>query len=253
MRPHKTRYWLNPKISDWNKFAARVELICNLILRCISGQFENEHLFSVDEKSGIQALEREQISGVKPGQSRRIEYEYVRHGTTCLMGAVDVSNGKMPCYRIHPTRKEDDFVIFIDQLISMLPPEDKVIILLDQLNIHKSASLVRFVADQIGFTEDLGTKEYKGILKSQQTRMAFLEQEDHRIRFVFTPKHCSWLNPIENWFGALQKRRITNSTFMSIEELEEKLIQYIEFTNRFLAKKYKWKFKGFLKGHKLVA
>ena len=68
--------------------------------------------------------------------------------------------------------------------------------------------------------------------------MEFLENLDHRIRFVFTPKHCSWLNPIENWFGKLQKQRLKNESFTSIEELETKMIAYIEFTNFSFAKPY---------------
>ena len=139
-----------------------------------------------------------------------MEFEYKRHGTTCLTGGVNVSTGKMESYQIQATRKEEDFVKFIDDLCKKYPKTDKITILLDQLNTHKSASLVKWVAKQIGHKGELGIKQRKGILKSQKTRMEFLENENHRIRFVYTPKHCSWLNPIENWFGKLQKQRLNN-------------------------------------------
>lgn len=231
---------------------ARVEMICDLIIRCISGLHPNEYLFSVDEKSGIQAIERTTVSAVRPGKLQRKEYEYIRHGTTCLIGAVNVKNGKMECYKIQPTRKEEDFVSFIDQLISQVPKQGKITILLDQLNTHKSEGLVRCVAEHIGYEGDLGRKNSNGILKSQKTRMAFLEQQDHRIRFVFTPKHCSWLNPIETWFGRLQRQRINNSSFTSIPELVVKLNAYILFANEHLAQTFKWSFKGFTKNQPIV-
>ncbi len=207
-------------------------------------------MFSVDEKTGIQALQRK-ATRMSEGQVQRIEYEYQRHGTTCLMGALNVSNGKLEHYRIHPTRKEEDYVQFIEQLCSPIPKTDRIIILADQLNTHKSETLVRFVAKKIEFHGDLGTKQYKGILKSQKSRMEFLEDENHRIRFVFTPIHCSWLNPIENWFARLQRQRLNNASFTSVEELENKLKIYIEFANKWFAKPYKWKFKGFVKNYAL--
>jgi transposase len=227
-----------------------VALICNLILQAISLEKPRLHLISVDEKTGIQALER--IAPDQPmekGKPCRIEYEYTRHGTTCLMAAIDVGRGKLINHRLHPTRNEEDFVIFIDRTAAPIDPEDEIIFMADQLNIHQSESLVRWVAQQLNFEGDLGTKGYKGILKSMETRRKFLEFPEHRIRFVFTPKHCSWLNPIENWFAKLQRHVIKHGNFSSIKE--NKIESYIDFYNRCLVKPLKWKFKDFIKAQKL--
>jgi len=163
-----------------------------------------------------------------------------------------VSDGKLEHYRIHPTRKEEDFLIFIQQLCSKASEDEKIVIIADQLNTHKSETLTKWVAKEINYKGELGKKEYKGILKSQQSRMEFLENPNHRIRFIFTPKHCSWLNPIENWFGKLQKQRLRNASFESIEDLEKKMVKYIEYTNQWCTKPYKWKFKGFLKSKPIL-
>lgn len=93
--------------------------------------------------------------------------------------------------------------------------------------------------------QEIGVKGESGFLKSMETRKKFLERAHHRIQFVFTPKHCSWLNPIENWFAKLQRQVIKNGNFFSVNELNKKIEKYIDFYNQYLAKPLKWKFKGF--------
>lgn len=229
-----------------------MELICTLILESSAGMNPHCHLISVDEKTGIQALERleDRAPSSRGGHWRR-EFEYTRHGTTTLIAGYDLADGKVVHQRIHPTRKEEDFLIFIQQTAALFPQQDQLIFLADQLNTHMSASLVQWIAEQIGFGQDLGKKGYKGILKSKITRKAFLEDPAHRIRFVFTPKHCSWLNPVENWFAKIQRHILTHGNFTSIKELEQAIYDYIIYYNRCLRKPIRWKFKGFFKRHQL--
>lgn len=210
----------------------------------------NCHVVSVDEKTGIQAIERYEDRGPKSrGFKKRREYEYVRHGTSSLIAAVNVENGKVIKSHQGPTRNETDYCEFIKQMVSELPELDEIIILADQLNTHLSESLVLWIAELEGYKRgELGQKGKEGILKSMASRRLFLEKSHHRVRFIFTPKHCSWLNPIENWFAKLQRHVITKGNFTSIADLESKIEKYIVFYNTELAKPAKWKFKGFTKG-----
>jgi len=252
LQPQKSEYWLFPKIADWTAFARRVALVCHFILLSISKKIPNLHVISVDEKTGIQAISRK--TGRAPlskGGHMRKEYEYDRHGTTTLMAAVHVENGKAFSIHLGPTRTEDDYCAFIQQTVYQLPQMDKIIILSDQLNTHMSESLVRWIAEQEEYDEDLGEKGKSGILKSMESRKVFLEKTHHRIQFLFTPKHCSWLNPIENWFAKLQRHVVTNGNYSSVNELESKIRDYVKYHNRCLAKPLNWKFKGFEKDRKL--
>jgi len=221
-----------------------------LIIRSIGKQNPNFHFLSVDEKTGIQALERYEERGPKSkGYKKRKEYEYVRHGTSTLIAAVNVEDGKVIAYHQGQTRDEEDYCNFIIGMVNQLPELDEVVILSDQLNTHLSESLVNWIAQLEEYQHsELGIKGQCGILKSMESRRYFLEKSFHRVRFIFTPKHCSWLNPIENWFAKLQRHIITNGNFTSVADLENKIDQYIGFHNLTLAKPLKWKFKGFRKG-----
>jgi hypothetical protein len=207
----------------------------------VSGLNKDIRLFSVDEKTGIQALERKS-QPLRPGRDRRVEYEYKRHGTTTLMAAQDVATGQLISCRIHPTRTEPDFLCFIQLTTAVLQEGQQAVFLVDQLNTHMSASLVEWVASQIGYVGDLGVKGKSGVLKSKSTRKAFLEAEHHAIRFLFTPKHCSWLNPIENWFGHLQRKALNHQSFDSIESLTARIENFTDFLNCYLGMRLMWLF-----------
>ena len=252
MQPHKSEYWLFSKIKNWKAFVVRVSLVGQLILAAVEHRHPQRHILSVDEKTGIQALQRLQGEAPKSkGGHRRKEYEYTRHGTTSLMAAFDVAEGNISNQRIHPTRTEEDFAKFIEETVNLFPKEDEIVFLADQLNTHKSETLVVYITELINCNKNLGKKGRSGILKNMKSRKDFLENTAHRVRFIFTPKDCSWLNPIENWFAKLQRHVIKNGDFSCVKELEDKIKDYIDFYNRCLSKPLNWKFKGFFKDKQL--
>ncbi|MBL4561376.1 MAG: transposase [Labilibaculum sp.] len=199
---------------------------------------------SSDEKTGIQAISHSQTSPMKSGRVKRVESEYKRNGTTCLIASNKISTDQLNAFTLGQTRKEEDYLRHIQDIVAS-EPEKEHIIICDQLNTHKSESLVRWVAEKIKHTYDLGSKGKTGILKSQKTRMQFLEMESHKIRFLYTPKHCSWMNQVENWFAKLQRMVINKGEFPSVKDLEEKISSFIEYYSNHLAKPMKWKFKGY--------
>jgi putative transposase len=108
------------------------------------------------------------------------------------------------------------------------------------LNTHQSESLVLWVAQTCGIEEELGEKGKCGVLKSQKSRAAFLSEEGHRIRFVYTPKHTSWLNQIELWFGILVRKLLRRSSFSSVEDLKARILAFIDYFNLTMAKPIRW-------------
>lgn len=199
-----------------------------------------------DEKTGIQAKEHAHASlPMKPGKVARIDPEYVRHGTSGLIASRDVVTGKVVAPLIQPTRTETDFVTHLRHVVAE-DPQASYWFVMDQLNTHKSESLVRFVAEQCGIDPaSLGEKGKHGILKNMETRAAFLSDSTHRIRIIYTPKHCSWLNQIECWFSILTRRLLNKrSSFRSIQELEARIAQFIHYYNEHVAKPFRWNYKG---------
>ena len=245
IRPHLIRYWLHSseKTDSPETFTEKVNEICTVYHEAETVHENGGHTISVDEMTGIQALEHKYPDKpVIPGKAARMEFEYIRHGTISLIGFFDVATGRMGKPYLNPTRTEDDFVEAIRALVET-DPEAPWTFVCDGLNTHKSESLVRFVAGQCGLPEDLGSKGKSGILKNQESRAEFLHQKDHRIRIVYTPKHCSWMNQIEIWFGIINRRLLKRKSYQSIDELKASILRFIEQYN-IMAKPFKWTYKG---------
>lgn len=244
MKPHLSRYWLNADPEDPKVFDEEVETVCDTYLEAQSAYEAGCHTVSVDEKTGIQALERlYPTKPTRPGLIERREFEYVRHGTLTLMANFEVALGQVIAPSLGPTRTEVDFAAHIEQTIAS-DPEAEWVFVVDQLNTHKSESLVRLVARHCEIEDDLGIKGKSGILHSMKTRSAFLKDSSHRIRFVYTPKRSSWLNQVEIWFSILARRLLKRASFSSTEDLRQRILAFIEYFNKTLAKPFKWTYTG---------
>ena len=227
--------------------AAGSEQICQAYLAAPQ-RWEQEGLktVSTDEKTGIQALARNAPDlPLKVGQVCRQEYEYTRHGTLCLIANLDVSAGRIISPSIGETRTEQDFQRHISRTVNDAPHVKKWLFVVDNLNTHQSESLVVWVAELGGLSIDcLGVKGKIGILQTMSSRALFLQDPTHQVCFLYTPKHCSWLNQIEIWFGILSRKLLRRGNFVSQADLKTQLEEFIAYFNAVLAKPFKWTYDG---------
>ena len=193
--------------------------------------------------TGIQALEHKYPGKLPlPSQCAKMEFEYIRHGTTSLIGFFDVATGRVEMPYLNSTRTEEDFVEAVKALAGT-DPQASWTFICDGLNTHKSEALVRFVAEACAPGVELGRKGKTGILKSMESRADFLHDPSHRIRFVYTPKHSSWMNQIEIWFGIINRKLLKRKNYLSIAELEASILRFIEQYN-LTAHPFKWTYAG---------
>ncbi len=201
--------------------------------------------YSLDEMTGIQALERLMPDiPMKPGRCVKVEFEYRRHGTQTLIASFNVASGHIAQADVGNTRTEEDLRTHIKALLAGHPDAPKTHLVMDCLNTHQSEALVRIVDALEPQPLELGEKGKSGILKSMATRSAFLTDHSHRLVIHFTPKHCSWLNQIEIWFSILARKLLRRSSFTSKSQLKNRILEFVEYFNRTMAKPFKWTYKG---------
>lgn len=206
---------------------------------------QGEAVVSTDEMTGVQALERKYPGlPLRPGKVERREFEYIRHGTLAFIVDFSVATGQVANVSSGTTRNEADFVQHIQRAVESDPRTARWHFIVDNLNTHQSESLVRYVADESDLTIDLGIKGKSGILQSLETRAAFLSDASHRIVFHFTPKHASWMNQIEIWFSILVRKLLKRGNFVSVADLKAKVLAFVEYFNRTMAKPFKWTYRG---------
>jgi transposase len=208
IRPHRMRVWLHSPDPD---FASKVRRICDLYL---TEPADDEVVLCVDEKTGMQALERKHPSTL-PGVRRpgRFEFEYGRKGTRTLIAAFNPHTGEV-FGRCSRRRKAADLLRFMESVAERYPRK-RIAIVWDNLNIH-----------------------------SGPRWEAFNRRHGHRFRFVYTPLHASWVNQVEIWFSILARRVLRYASFSSATELTLAVRTFIGHWNAHEAHPFRWNFRG---------
>src|SRR5208282_3267381 len=205
IRPHKVRGWLN-RAGD-PAFWIRAGAVCRLYRDPPPGTV----LISIDEKTSIQAKSRKHPEvPARPGRDARREFEYVRHGTICIIAAMNVTTGEVITERIS---KNDSaaFTAFLAMLHQTIPPHLRIHLICDNGSSHTSTATRTWLAAR------------------------------PRFSVTYTPKHASWLNMIEQWLGVLTRRLLRRGDFASRDDLEARITAFTIRHNKH-ARPYQWNY-----------
>jgi len=235
LKPHKSQYWLNSHDPDFDEKARD---ICQLYVDAPRLYEQGRLVICCDEKTGMQILERKHpTKPVTAGIPERREHEYIRHGTRVLINSFAVPTGQI-AWTLGLTRTSQDFAAHLDHARARFPEMERYDWVLDNLNTHWSLDVCRLVAGWCNL------EFHPKTLKRGADRRAFLTDPSHKHVFHFTPKHGSWLNQVELWFGVLQRRFLARGEFKNAEEFEQRLIAYLEDYNQNYAHPYRWTYTG---------
>lgn len=202
LQPHRSETF---KLSSDPLFVDKVRDIVGLYLSPPNRAL----VLSVDEKSQIQALDREQpVLPMMPGIPERRTHSYVRHGTTSLFAALDIASGFVigKCYKRH---RAAEFLDFLKQIDARVPDDLDVHIIMDNYATHKTAAVRAWLARR------------------------------PRYQVHFTPTSASWINQVERWFAELTRKQLRRGVHTSTKQLETDIRTFIEYHNQ-NPKPYRW-------------
>jgi transposase len=168
-------------------------------------------VFSVDEKTAIQALDRKDpILPFSPGRAERHGSEYIRHGTLSLYAALNTRTG-MVFGQTAERHTSQAFIAFLASLLTTVPARQEVHVICDNLSAHKAKQVEAFVA------------------------------EHPRLHLHFTPTYSSWLNQVELWVSKIERDLIHRGVFLSVKDLARRIRKYIRLYNKD-PRPIKWKY-----------
>ncbi len=196
-----------------------------------------------DALTGVQALERKAPGlPLAPGKVERWEFAYIWHGICACILSRNVVTGQRVAPYCGATRTEAACPTHVQAVVVSDPSVRWWHFVVDNLAIHRAASRVRVVTAESKL--ELGEKGTRGMLANRQARAAFLSDPSHRLLFHCTPKHMSWMNQIEIWLSLLVRRLLKRGSFPSVADLKSKILAFIDYDNRTMAKPFTWMYQG---------